>query len=284
MGGDQLGQRAVAVERGPHQAADDRVGLPEGHPLLDEVLGQVGGRRGRRVGGRLHAVEVEAERGHQPAHRGEGQGDLVHGVEQRLLVLLEISVVGEGQALQRGQEAGEVTDQAAGLAAGQLGDVGVLLLREHRAAGGVGVGEAGEAELLGGPQDDLLADPAEVDADQGQREQGLRHEVAVGHRVQAVLEARREPEVLGHAGRVEGQRGSGQRARAQRRHVETPAAVDQPVDVAGQGPAVGQEVVGQADGLRPLEVRVAGQVGGRPPRRRGRRARPGGRRSARPRR
>ncbi len=40
----------------------------------------------------------------QPAQRREGQADLVDGVEQRLLVLLEVAVVGQRQALQRGQQ------------------------------------------------------------------------------------------------------------------------------------------------------------------------------------
>ena len=42
-----------------------------------------------------------------------------------------------------------------------------------------------------------------------------------------------------------GQRRAGQRAGAERRDVEPAAAVEQPVDVAGQRPAVGQQVVGQ---------------------------------------
>src|SRR2546429_7353693 len=36
------------------------------------------------------------------------------------------------------------------------------ILGQHRAAGGVGVGQLEEAELLGGPQDHLLAEAGEV--------------------------------------------------------------------------------------------------------------------------
>ena len=109
---------------------------------------------------------------------------------------------------------GQVPDEPPGLAPGQLGDVGVLLLGQHRAAGGVGVGERAEPELLGRPQHDLLAHPGEVHAEQREVEQGLGHEVPVGHRVEGVLEPAVEAEVLGHEVRVERERGAGQRAGA----------------------------------------------------------------------
>ena len=212
-----------------------------------------------------------------PLSAARPRRDLVEGVEEGLLVLLEVPVVGQGQALQRGQQAGQVADEAARLAPGQLGHVGVLLLRHHRAAGGVGVREAAEAELLAAPQHQLLADAGQVHAEQGEREEGLGHEVPVAHGVEGVVEGGGEAEVGGHPGRVEGQRRARQRAGTQGRHVEPSTAVEQPVDVAGQGPAVGQQVVGEQDGLGPLQVGVAGQVGRRRPRRPARPARPGGR-------
>ena len=58
-----------------------------------------------------------------------------------------------------------------------------------------------------------------------------------------------------------GERRAGEGAGAERRDVGPDAGGEQPVDVAGQRPAVGQEVVGQQHGLGPLQVRVAGEVG-----------------------
>ena len=58
VGGDQLDQRHVALQRLAHQATDQPVGLAEGHALLDEHLGQVDGRGGRTVRRRLHALLV----------------------------------------------------------------------------------------------------------------------------------------------------------------------------------------------------------------------------------
>src|SRR3546814_14414386 len=82
-----------------------------------------------------------------------------------------------GEALERGQKAVEVADDATGLPPGQLGDVGVLLLGHHRAARGVAVVEAGEAELVARPAHDLLADARQVDAEQGEREERLGDEI-----------------------------------------------------------------------------------------------------------
>jgi len=87
-----------------------------------------------------------------------------------------------------------------------------------------------------------------VDAEESQIEEGLGHEVTVGHGVQGVLEAAGETELGGHGVGIEGQRGTGQGAGAQRRHVHADDAVEQAVDVAGQGPGVGQQVVASKTG------------------------------------
>ena len=160
-----------------------------------------------RIRRRLHALDVERERRHQARHRGQGQRDLVDRVEQRRLVLLQIAVVAERQALERRQQAREVADHPARLAPRQLGDVGVLLLREHGAEPvAYASSRRGEAELVGRPEDDLLAQPRQVDRHQAQCEQRLGDEVAVADRVEAVLEPAREAEVVGRGVGVEGQR------------------------------------------------------------------------------
>ena len=195
-----------------------------------------------------------------PAEREQRQRARVERVEQRLLVFLEIAVVREREALQRREEPDEVADHAAGLAARELGDVGVLLLRQHRRTGRVRVGEADEPELLRRPQHDLLADAREVDLRERGDEQRLGDEVAIGDRVERVLERSRETELGRDVGRIEREARTGERARAERRDRRAIERVAPAVDVAAERPEVREQVVREHHRLRALQVRVAGEV------------------------
>src|SRR3712207_8878970 len=56
----------------------------------------------------------------------------VDGVEESLLVLLQVAVVGQWQTLDDGQRPQQMPEDTAALAPGQLGDVGVLFLRDRK--------------------------------------------------------------------------------------------------------------------------------------------------------
>ena len=115
------------------------MGASEGHAVLDEPLRDIGGQ-GEPLGGELrHALVVEGHRAHHAADGRQENGQGVDGVEDRFLVLLQVPVVGQGQGLEGGEQPGQVTDEAPGLAAGELGHVRVLLLRHDGRARGVGV-------------------------------------------------------------------------------------------------------------------------------------------------
>ena len=200
------------------------------------------------------AVEIK------PAEREQRTRARVERVEQRLLVFLEIAVVRERETLERREETGEMADQAARLAARELGDVGVLLLRQHRRTGGVRVGEPEEAELLGRPQHDLLAEPREVHLGERRDEQRLGDEVTVGDRVERVVERGREAELVGDELRIERQARTRERARAERRHVGALEAVAPAIEIAAQRPEVREQMMREQHRLRALEVRVAGEV------------------------
>jgi hypothetical protein len=91
------------------------------------------------------------------------------------------------------------------LAAGQLGHVRVLLLRHDRRPGRVRVVDVDPAELRGGPEHDLLAQPGQVHAEQRRREAELGREVPVADRVHGVRGGAVEPEFRGHRLRVQRQ-------------------------------------------------------------------------------
>ena len=183
------------------------------------------------------------------------------GVEQRLLVLLHVLVVGERQSLERREETREVADESTCLAPGEFGNIGVLLLGHHRRPGREPVVEGHESELRRCPQDPLLADTAQVHPEQRHGEERLGHKVSIGDTVKAVVEDRIEAEIGGGLFRVERQRRTSQRSRAEHRDIRALAGIDQPLGIASQSPAMGEQMVREGDGLRLLEVGVTGQVG-----------------------
>ena len=93
----------------------------------------------------------------------------VDGVEDAFLVLLEILVVGERQALDRREHRHEMADDASCLAAYELRDIWVLLLRHHRGTCAVRVVELDEVELAAAPENGLLGEPGEMHHEDGGR-------------------------------------------------------------------------------------------------------------------
>ena len=173
----RLVELAAELLAAPHAGAGDLVGHPERHALADQPLGDVGGEREalrRQLG---HPAGVELQRRDHPGHRRQQHLQGVHGVEDRLLVLLQVAVVGQRQRLERREQPGQVPDQPAGLAAGELGDVGVLLLRHDARPRRPGVVQPDEAELPGRPEDQLLGEAADVHAELGADEGELGDEV-----------------------------------------------------------------------------------------------------------
>jgi hypothetical protein len=97
-----------------------------------------------------------------------------------------------------------------------------------------------------------------VHAGDGGGGQILEDVVAIAHRVEAVERDGGEAEVASQRRAVDREGGAGQRRGAQRQHVGAGRAGGKPLAVALQHEDVGQQMVGQHDGLRALHVSVAG--------------------------
>ena len=117
---------------------------------------------------------------------------------------------------------------------------------------------------------------------QGEGEQGLGDEVAVAHRVEGVLEPAGEAEVGRDAVGVERERGAGQRAGTQRRHVARGAGRRAVGRRLGPAPSRGRAGGGRAAPAGPAAGGCSRGGRRRPPPRPGRAAPAGGRGRARP--
>ena len=116
--GPRSGWAATSAARSPSPSSDRRTTVPttawasrNGIPRsTSHSARSVAASSGASAAACIRSVH-ERRRGDHPRHGAEGQADLVDGVEQRLLVLLQVAVVGERQALQHGQQPGQVADQ-----------------------------------------------------------------------------------------------------------------------------------------------------------------------------
>ena len=132
------------------------VGVTERHTLADEPIGEVGGEeRGIGSGGEAAGlVELRArERG---VGDGNGKDELVSGIEERRLVVLQVAIIGERQAFREREQVRERSLEARGLAPQELHRIRITLLGHQRRTRREFVGHAREAEFRGGPEDHVL--------------------------------------------------------------------------------------------------------------------------------
>ena len=264
MGLDQLDQGHVPLERVADQPAHQGVGLAERHAPASPAARP--GRRppppgrrpppasGRGSTPRCRAARLRARAG--PASTWS------HRVEQRLLVLLEVPVVGQGQALQGDQQAGQVPDEPARPCPGPA--------RPRR---GSSSGAASSCRWRRRRRACRSRTPRSTTAPAPRRSARGAPRAAPGRRGASATKSRSDtassefsnrPAKPSSSATKSGSRGSEEPARAPApsgRDVEALDGGHQPVDVAGQSPAVGQQMVGQQDRLGPLQVGVARQVG-----------------------
>ena len=237
--------------------ARDGMRLAERHALLDEVVGEVG-----RIGevlrhGLLHDVLADLHAADQLRVDSEAELHGVDRVEDALLVLLQILVVGKRQALDGRQHGHEVADDAARLAADELGDIRVLLLWHHRGARAVRIVELDEVELAAAPEDRLLREAREMDHENRGRCEKLHDVVAVADGVEAVRVDALEVELLLHELAVDREGRAGESTGAERHDVRALVDALEAGEVAREHAEVGEQMMREQDRLCALQMRVA---------------------------
>mmetsp|Transcript_6391 Transcript_6391/g.9700 ORF Transcript_6391/g.9700 Transcript_6391/m.9700 type:complete len:400 (+) Transcript_6391:361-1560(+) len=233
--------------------------VSEWNALAHEVLRQVSGQHlGHQLLGQLVLVGGE---GCQHA-AGDLQAVLhgLHRIEQGLLVLLEVLVVGPGQALEGAHEPAQVAEDPAGLAPQQLECVRVLLLGHQGAACAVGVRQSDTALIV--EDDEVLRELGQVGQQQRGPPQELRHKVPITHRVQGVEGDVLEAQLLGEEVAVDAEGVASQGPAPQGQRVHPGYQVHQTLAVSVEGGDVAHHPVAEQDGLCRLQVCKAGHEQG----------------------
>ena len=220
------------------------MGLAERHvQYAREPVGEIGGGRVARARRRLHALGVGRHILDHAGNGGERERERPECVEDAFLVLLHVLRIGERQTLHHGEQPDKRAHDPSGLAAHELGRVGVAFLRHDRGAGREGVRQPDEAELRRRPQHKLLGEAGEMARRDRPRAQCLKRKVAVGDAVERIGGRPVEAEGLGGHVAVDREGGAGQRRAAQRTFVEAPARVGEAPRVAPEHLDIGHEMM-----------------------------------------
>ena len=179
----QVQQRLVFIQTVGNQLPHDLVRVPEGDPLAHQIVRAIGG-----VGeaARMRPVSITFSRKVMVRSMAVNTGRLfqqrVPRVEEGLFVLLHILVIGQRNALHHGQQGDQIAVDPAGFATQQLRHVRVFLLRHDGGAGGERVVHLHKMELGGAPQDQFLAEAAQMHHADGGGGKIVQQEIPVGSR------------------------------------------------------------------------------------------------------
>jgi hypothetical protein len=191
------------------------VRLAERDPGRGERVRRVG-RKQQRTGSGFAHLRRELQSRHERGHRRQQQRQHGARAEQRLFVQLQIFVVRERQSFEQRQETGQLAEHAAGVAAGQLQHIGILLVRHARRAGGQRVGQLRVRGLVAREEDEIFREPREVRHQHRCDEQILRRKITIGDTIERVCRRTRKSERMRERLAIDIQRRSRQRARSER--------------------------------------------------------------------
>ncbi len=143
---------------------------------------------------------------------GDGQRcrHRIHHIKDLLLVLLQITVIGERQSLNEHAQGHETADHPPGLATDQLRDIRVFFLGHDGGAGTEAIGNIDKGEFLTGPEHQLLGEPGEMELDQGAAADKLDGKIPVAGGIHGVGGNGGKAEEIRHLLPINGQTGPGQ--------------------------------------------------------------------------
>ena len=231
--------------------------MAERHSVLDEPFGDVGGEGETGRGFCFEAFLVEDHGADHAGERGKEHFQRVDLIEYGFLVFLKITRISGGQALQRGEQTGQIANETAGLASCEFRDIRVFLLRHDGRSSGISVVKAHEREFLGVPDDDFFRQPTDVDTCHGRNECEFGDQITAGGTVDGVRGHLGETKFAGHGHRLQAKGVAGEGTGTIRACVDALVPIGKTFHIAQQRPHVSHQLVCEQYRLGVLHVGAA---------------------------
>ena len=160
--------------------------ITERYPVVYEIVGGI-----CRIGKAVlctcfHNILAEFHSGNHACEQSDTAFYCVDRVKGQFLVFLHVFVVGERNAFHGCKDGSQCTIDTACFSSYKLCDIRILLLRHDAASCAVGIVDLNETVLVGVPEDDLLAETAQMHHDSGDSRKKLDHVIPVRYGIHAV--------------------------------------------------------------------------------------------------
>ena len=233
--------------------------LAERQTALSQVIGNIGGGKVPHAALARHGILVDGPGRNHSGHNGQALYERMGGIERALLVLLQVLVISERQALHGHEQLHQVAIDSAALTADELSKIGIFLLRHDGRTGGVGVGKRDKAKFGTRPQHDFLGKTRQMHRHDGAGVMQIEQEITVGNRIERVGNHARKAKFGSRHLAIERIARTGKRGSTQRAVVGGIKGGLQARKVAREHPGVRQQMMRQQHGLSMLHVRIARQ-------------------------
>ena len=162
------------------------MGVPEGNTMIDQIIcciRCIGKTMPRTV---IHPLPAEMDRIQHTGKQRNTAFYRIYGIKHQFFVFLHILIVSQRNSLQSCQQRHEGTVYSAGLAPHQLCNIRILLLGHDGASGAVRIIDLHKTVFIAVPEDDLLAETAQMHHNHRHGRQVLHQIIPVRYRVHTV--------------------------------------------------------------------------------------------------
>ena len=233
--------------------------LAERQTTLSQVIGNIGGGKVPHAALARHGILVDGPGRNHSGHNGQALHERMGGIERTLLVLLQVLVISERQALHGHEQLHQVAIDSAALTADELSKIGILLLRHDGRTGGVGVGKRDKAKFGTRPQHDFLGKTRQMHRHDGAGVMQIEQEITVGNRIERVGNHACKTKFCSRHLTIERIARTGKRGSTQRAVVSGIKGGLQAYKVTRKHPGIRQQMMREQHGLSVLHMRIARQ-------------------------